>query len=441
MGFLDRLFGRSERAALPTLSALMQGRGLPSDLIGLESLKPTFDHLDSAEAREAWVEAVATLHEAKIELPKTWESVQEDILPELVPAWRAEREGAWSQLFIEGLHQRLVVDGQAIPQNVITLWGLPEAEIQDRALDNLRRKTEARPFERLPSGIYKSTWNDGLDAVRLLLPETWDAHFKDQSPFMAIPTPGTMIVAPQILLPKLVDATVQIIQSKDELLQAALLQRVGDKWLPAKLQDPHPMANAQRELRQVDLLQALRVQDQDLDPALGRPTPVMMLTTQQGRTLLMARWIEGEACLLPETDLVGFMTKDGKPLGIYWRSTLPRMPLKGTPVDIWGPRRQRFERFPIREDLGLLERWGNAEQMTQVLNEAAQRATQPKVSEAPKKESQPSQPNPVLQNPSAPPLAKRPAKPAPSAQFSTQPVPTLPRHLKGQLGIKDEDED
>ena len=68
--------------------------------------------------------------------------------------------------------------------------------------------------------------------------------------------------------------------------------------------------------------------------------------------------------LLPETDLVGFVTADGRPLGIYFRQTLPRISeLRSTPVDIWGPRRLRYEGFPTAVQLARLEWFATPEQM------------------------------------------------------------------------------
>src|SRR5690348_5042015 len=124
------------------------------------------------------------------------------------------------------------------------------------------------------------------------------------------------------------------------------------------MQEPHPMAFPQRELKALDLTRVLQVQNQDLDPALGRPATMSSVRTQDGRPLTVATWTAGGPCLLPsDCDLVGFMTEDGVPLGIYWRQSLPRLAdLKGEALPIWGPRRLRFERFPTGEEREQLER-------------------------------------------------------------------------------------
>ena len=125
--------------------------------------------------------------------------------------------------------------------------------------------------------------------------------------------------------------------------------------------------SAQRELKHLDLIEALRHQEQDLDPALGRPALVAMLKTNQGKPVTVASWLAGAPVLLPETDLIGFSSADGEPLGIFTRQSLPRIQeLRGEAVAIWGPRRVRYEGFPTAEQLGRLERFATAEQMKSI---------------------------------------------------------------------------
>jgi hypothetical protein len=416
MGFLNSLFGRRDQANLPSLESVLAARGCPADLPGLAELRPEYDHLGSLLEREAWAGAVEELHRRGLALPPAYEEVQERLIPELVPTWQAEREGRWKRLFVEGLHQRLVLDGQAIPAPWLVLWCRTEAEVLERALDILRAHTEAKPFVRLPSGIYTSPWRDGNDAARLLLPEIWHPIFADQSPFFAIPTPDHLIVAPQILLPKLVEATTEALKGGG-LLQAGLLQRVGDKLVPARLQEPHPMAGPQKELKQVDLLEALRAQAQDLDPALGIPAPVGMVRNSQGKSITVATWTESDQpVLIPETDLIAFITRDGRPLGLYVRTTLPRLTeLRGEALPVWGPRRLRYHAFPTEEMLARLDQMATPDQMRSMVEPAPVAAPTPR------------------------PAAPRSTAPKAENLLSTQPVPALPAHLRDQLGKRNGD--
>lgn len=402
MGFLDKFIKRGPGTPLPSLGALLEGKGLPFSAGELAPHLEAFDHLQDGAHREAWATALAALAAKGLPLPTNWDEAQEEILPELVPAWVPERDGGFNRLCIEGLRLRLRVGDRIIQPADLTLWDIHDDAAVEQALENLKRRSTNKTFERLPSGIYRGPWRDGLDAARLLLPDLWKDLFKDQRPFMAVPHPGCLLLAPQVLLPKLVEAVSQEL-GKGPLVQAALFERVGDQWLPARMQEPHPMAFPQKELKALDLTRVLQVQNQDLDPALGRPASMGTLRTQEGRPLTVATWTADGPCLLPsDCDLIGFMTSDGVPLGLYWRQSLPRLTeLKGEAVAIWGPRRLRFGRFPTGEEREQLERFADAKQMLDLLKGQGQ--------------------------------AGRPApKPAPD--------PTaIPAHLQGQLGVQNED--
>jgi hypothetical protein len=409
MGLFDRFLNRAPRGPLPDLATLLEARGVPAGLPGLEALIPAFEaHRDPA-GRETWAEAVAVTHRAGLPLPPPWEEVQDRIFPELVPAWQAEREGRWHRLFIEGLFQRIRLGDMAVPAAWMRLWDQTESEVHDLALENLRHRSEGA-FERLPSGIYRGPWRDGHDAARLLLPEVWDGLFKDQHPFLAIPTPGLLLAAPQVLLPKLMEAVGKVLSEGAPLLQAAVLERIGEHLVAARIQEPHPMSGPQREFKQLDQLEAIRTQERDLDPALGRPAPVGLLKTQQGKSLTVATWTAGAPALLPEADLVAFASAEGEPLGIYWRQSLPRIPeVRGELVEIWGPRRVRHEGFPDAAQLARLECFATAEQMK------------------------------AMQAQGGRPQPKAPAAPGTGA-LSAQGAPPLPRHLQSAgLGMQDRD--
>ena len=368
MAFFSRFFSRAESAPLPSLEELLQAEGIPRDLPGLDALVPDFEH-QGAEDREFWVDALAALHEAGQPLPPVWMEAQYDLMPEVVPTWMGERDGFAYKPFVEGLSRRILVGGQWMPSAWLTLWGVTEEDVVERALDQLREKSKGRPFQRLASGIYQSAYQDGLDASRMLLPELWQDLFPGQNTFVAVPTRNQMLVAPQVLLPKLVEAVDSALAEPDERLFATIFQVVGQNILPATLQDPHPIAQPQRELRQSDVLYAYRVQEAALDQTQGAIAPVGMMRTQQGRAISYTIWTEGRPVLLPETDTIVFTNAKGKALGMYIRQTMPRIQeLQGTPLDVWGPRRLRYEGFPTTEQLSRLECVANSEQVTQILN-------------------------------------------------------------------------
>ncbi len=420
MGLFDRFLSRADEAPLPGLAALLEARGLPPELPGLAPLIPAFEAHRKPWEREAWVDALAELHGMGLPLPEPWIDAQDHLLPELVPAWVAEREGRWSRGFIDGLSQRIRLGDMVLPAPWLILWDQTAEDVLELALDHLRHRSEGA-FERLPSGAYRSPWRDGFDAARLLLPEVWQALCKDQHPFLAIPAADTLLAVPQILLPKLMDEVGRSLQAGAQPLQLAVIERIHDQLMTARLQEPHPMANPQRELKHMDLIAALQQQELDLDPALGLPANVLMVKNNQGKPLTMALWNEGAPVLLPEADLIAFSARNGEPLGIFSRQTLPRIQeLRGEAVAIWGPRRIRYEGFPTAEQLARLERFATAEQMKSLQTPAGNRAAA-------------TRPGPPVQ----PAASARSTTPKGGA-FSTQDVPTLPRHLQGAgLGRQD----
>lgn len=363
MGFLTRFFQRAETAPLPTLEALFEARGVPLDLAGLEVFLPDFEHLH-AEERVHWADAVAELHRATHALPMPWLDAQHELMPQVVPTWQAQREGFWFRPALDGLSERILVAGQPMPEPWLALWGVRAEDVAERALDALRERSKDKAFLRLPTGIYQSRFGDGLDASRILLPELWEHTFPGQNHFVALPAQDVLLVSPQVLLPKLVEAVGRVLAETGSRVMGTLYQRVGANILPASMQDPHPIAQPQRDLRQGDLMAAYQAQEAELPAELGVAAPVGSLRTQQGRSLSFTLWKEGSPVLLPETDLVGFVAEDGRPLGLYARQSLPRIArLRGQAVDIWGPRRTRHEGFPEARELELLECFATAEQM------------------------------------------------------------------------------
>lgn len=365
MGFFSKLLNRGEDAPLPSLEDLLLARGLDPGLPGLAACREDFEHLRKAPEREAWADAVKELTERGLPLPPPWLDAMDKLLPELVPHWRAERENLFFRPYAEGLCWRITVDGQALPEAWLRIWGTHGEEVQDRALDHLRERSQGPLFERLPSGVYRCSKGDGLEAARVLNREFWGKLFPGQPTFLSVPTAEDLLVAPQVLLPKLVDEIGKAMQSGRPHLLAVILQMGDENLMPANLQDPHPIAQPQRELRQQDLLECLKHQEVDLGTRQGIPTPVNLIKTQQGRTITVATWQEGPPACLPETDLIVFLARNGAPLGAFFRQTLPRISeLRGTPVDIWGPRRLRFDGFPTAEQLARLECFATPEQLT-----------------------------------------------------------------------------
>jgi len=414
MAFLSRFFNTPARKALPTLDEILAARNIPMELPGLERLKDEFQHLHESE-QGPWGDALQELVARGWPVPPLWQDAQYELSPRLVPTWAAERDGFFFRPYVEGLALRMVVAGQTMPAAWLTLWGVTWEDVLDRGMDQLRERSVNIHFQRQHTGIYRGVFADGQSASRFLLPELWSSLFPGQNTFLAIPSEDELLVAPQVLLPQLVEAINKSLSGPDPRLMGTIYQQVGGSFLPATLQDPHPIAQPQRELRQADMMEAYRAQESCLPAELGVPAPAGVVRTQQGRSVSYTTWQEGRPVLLPETDLVGFVAANGRPLGIYFRQTLPRISdLHGTTVDIWGPRRIRYEGFPTVTQLTRLECFATGEQMAELFKSAG----------------------PTLPRPTSGPMQDLASSGARSAQASSP----VPAHLRGQsLGMQSDD--
>ena len=415
MAFLSRFFTSPERKPLPSLEAILGARKIPLDLPGLDPLKDEFQHLN-AEDREHWGDALQELAAHGWPLPPLWLDAQYELSPRLVPLWAAERDGYFFWPFLEGLALAMTACGQPMPAAWLTVWGVTWEDVLERSLDQLRERSLNIRFQRQPSGIYKGHFGDGHSASRLLLPELWSSLFPGQNTFLAIPTEDELLVAPQVLLPQLVEAIGKSLAAPGPRLMGTIYQQIGLKFLPATLQDPHPIAQPQRELRQSDLIEAYKAQESCLPAELGTAAAAGVVRTSQGRSVSYTTWQEGRPVLLPDTDLIGFVAANGRPLGIYFRQTLPRISeIHGTTVDIWGPRRTRYEGFPTAAQLARLECFATGEQMAELIKGSGP--------------ARPRQANTPMQDR---------ASSGAAAAHTSSPVPA---HLRGiSLGMQNDDE-
>jgi len=376
MPLFSRFFSGSKEQNLPSLAELLETRGVPSEMPGIDDdFIQGFCTLKARE-RELVADAVASLFKQGIPLPMPWREAQHELLPQIVPTWQGERDPYYYHPCFDNLCKRILSGGKPVPPEWFVIWDISEDEVIDLAMDHLEEATRDKPFVRLPSGIYRSNFGDGLDASRILLPNCWNQLFPGQNTFVAMPKPDTLLVSPQVLLPKLAEAIGAAIKDADsDVLVATMYQWVDSKLMPASLQDPHPMIQPQREFRQLDIMAAYNAQTAELAKMqIGEPCPLGIIRTQQGRTLTMSSWIEGKPALVPDSDVVGFISSVGRPLGLYWRQTLPRLQrIKGTSVEIWGPRRLRFEEFPSADELEQLECLAPADVHAQIIGSGASR--------------------------------------------------------------------
>jgi|GEM_PF-384409 len=380
MPFFSRFFTGSKEQKLPSLAELLEVRGLQPEIPGLDdAFIQGFDTLKARE-RESAADAIASLFKQGLPLPPPWHDAQHELLPQIVPTWQGERDPYYYRPCFDNLCKRILFAGEPVPPEWFKIWDISEDDVMDLAMEHLEEVTKEKSFVRLSSGIYCSNFSDGLDASRILLPMCWNQLFLGQNTFVAIPKQNTLLVSPQVLLPKLAEAIgAAINDTSSDILVVTMYQWVDNKLMPASLQDPHPMIQPQREFRQMDLMAAYNAQAAELAKMqIGEPCPLGVIRTQQGRTLTMTSWMEGKPALVPDSDVIGFISSTGRPLGLYWRQTLPRLQrIQGTPVEIWGPRRLRFEEFPSADELEELECLASADVHAQIISPGAAQQGRP----------------------------------------------------------------
>ena len=110
-----------------------------------------------------------------MEMPASWSEVRPLLLPKVRERYFLSFAEGPPRLFrplgrdlAVGLvldHPKLVV---YLTEPMLADWGLSADEVFEAATENLLRRTPGKPFEQLAPGLYRSPWQDGYDATRLL---------------------------------------------------------------------------------------------------------------------------------------------------------------------------------------------------------------------------------------------------------------------------------
>lgn len=196
-------------------------------------------------------------------------------------------------------------------------WDLDEETAFTVALAHLERRS-AEPLaqlERLPTGLYRSTWQDTFDATRAILPSVVGRVPAAGGRAVGIPNRNTLLVADladERALRALVAET-RAAYDHPRAVSARLYVPIDGGLEPLRLPDGHPLARDLRELDLLDLAGEYATQTEalnqrhaaeglDLFVASFRPNE-----TDDGRIYSYAVWTEGVPTLLPETDLVALV--------------------------------------------------------------------------------------------------------------------------------------
>jgi len=254
----------------------------------------------------------------------------------------------------------LIVDGTGAASGItgaqLQAGGLePEAALS-LALDNLRPRS--RPaFESPKPGLFRSTWRDGFDASRLLLPELVAALPVQGDPVVLVPTRTALLVAGAAdrgALLALADAGAEALSTTDQPLSARPLRLRDGQWSDLAL-DTEELAPFYDLMRgqwareygeQKQLLDQFYAQSGD-DILVAAYAPMQNRNT--GKPFCMTFWVDGFVNLLPRADVV-VLKSAAEVMVVPWRAATTIIAHRLAPTDDY-PIRYRAEAFPSADEL------------------------------------------------------------------------------------------
>jgi len=231
----------------------------------------------------------------------------------------------------------------------------PEAALS-QALKNLRPRS-APAFESPKPGLFLSTWRDGFDASRLLLPDLIAALPVKGDPVVLAPTRSTLLVAgteDHGALRALADAGAETLSTTDQPLSARPLRLRDGQWtdLALEAEELAPFYDlmrgqwAREYAEQKQLLDQLYAQSGD-DILVASYAP--MQNRHTGKPFCMTFWVDGFVNLLPRADAV-VLKSAAEVIVVPWRAATAVIAHRLTATDDH-PIRYRADTFPSPAEL------------------------------------------------------------------------------------------
>lgn len=311
-------------------------------------------------------------------LPADYEDVHPDLLPGVRP--RAYIELNLLRMRLQGIEDPvwpyrplgehlavcLVYD---LPESLLQLqqrhlddWGVSFDDALEHAAANLLQISTHR-FEQPAPGVWRSPWQDNLDASRLVLPELIRAHDVDGDPVAFVPNRDTLLFAgsdDERGLVKLAELATEAF-GHARAISGVAYRLEGDQWRPF-LPDPgHPAYEPFRLLavrsRGGDYSEQKELLDQ-LHKEEGEEVFVAsysgMRDKETGEVFSYCVWSDGVEALLPRTDCIVFYRgggDQGQVLGsVAWEEAMEGLGDLLTPLEIY-PERWRVREFPSERRL------------------------------------------------------------------------------------------
>jgi hypothetical protein len=241
-------------------------------------------------------------------------------------------------------------------------WDADFDALLQRARANLAARSGEEGFLRLGPGRYRSTWRDGLDGSRLLLPGILRHLDLDGDPVAVVPSPDTLLVVGDQDLPALrwaLAGALEFLDSDPRALNGCPLRLRHFDWEPFRVPAGHPLQPQMEQLRQRRLRdeyarqKALLDWRHDLDGTPVTVAPYQLERTRDGQLESWTAWTPdlGEAWL-PRADRLCLDWRAGK-VSLPWDAALERLSPLLEPLGLF-PERYRFRTVPDPERLAAL---------------------------------------------------------------------------------------
>ena len=344
-------------------------------VVALGTFYPGFARVERTE-QQAFVDSIVIRHLlAPPPLPKTFNDARQRLLPALRSraefAFRnltAEAQGvaeASSQpfaLFGERIGIGLVLDSPGSMRVVrpadLEAWGARAAEAVQIATGNLRARTDPS-FVAAGEGVWVSSWEDGHDATRLLLPDVVAGLAVHGRPVVVIPHRDRMIVTGEDDAAGLQRAAAITGGALDEPRAISAIPMVleGTEWVELSLPDSHPATPA-FQLAALRAITAEYDEQKELLDAVGESRNDEALVAPfhgtrdraTGAWTSYTKWSEGLPHLLPQAARVALLADD-RVLGfVPWDDVVRFLGPSMVRTDDY-PARFRVERFPDEAEL------------------------------------------------------------------------------------------
>jgi hypothetical protein len=244
-------------------------------------------------------------------------------------------------------------------------WDADFDALLQKARSNLVGRGGEEGFRRLGPGRYRSTWQDGLDGSRLLLPGVLRCLNLDGDPVVVLPSPDTMLVVGSEDIPALrwaLAGALEFLDSDPRALNGCPLRLRHFDWEPFQVQAGHPLRPLLEQMRQRRLRdeyvrqKALLDHRNDLAGVPITVAPFHLVRTPGGQVASYTTWTpdQGEVWL-PEADRVCLAWESGgreQKAWMTWDALKRRLSHLLEPAGLF-PERYRLRECPGRD---LLER-------------------------------------------------------------------------------------